>query len=150
MTAITFTSSEVVSTSSTGLLNRNYNFAQTVVAGQAVHLNGGTPQRWALADADASIITAGENGYGIAINGGSVGQPAIIATQAGAEVDFGAAATDVDEGELYCMGPVAGEIIPVSDMVTGNFTTILGYGKDTNIIVILPLRIPFVRLADVT
>ncbi len=103
-------------------------FGATVTAGQSVYEDTSTsPSTFKLADADASATTA--NAKGIALNGGSSGQPAAIAI--GGSITAGGT---VVVGKVYVVSATAGGIAPSTDLATGMYTTILGVGISATVI----------------
>lgn len=132
MADISFTAANIVlaSGSSTNYLNRTYYAGATITQGQAVALDGQSTPQWQLADVDADEtgILAGINGFGIALSGASAGQPITVA-QSGSEIDGWT--TVLTEGMPYCISATAGGIAPISDLVSGNWCVILGFGTST-------------------
>lgn len=125
MADATVTAANVQPTSSTVAVQRT--FGATVTAGQTVYEDATDNRHCKLADADDTAATAAA--IGIALNGGSDGQPGNIATEG--ELDPGFTAT---EGVLYVVSATAGGIAPIADLVTGDYVTILGVGNsDGNI-----------------
>lgn len=112
-------------------VDKSYLAGATMTAGQAVYLDTTqTPPRWELAQCDGSALEAGSAGVGVAQHGASNGQP--LAVQVGGEIDLGLTAT---EAVVYVISNTAGNIMPVTDLVTATwYCTILGVGNgDGNI-----------------
>lgn len=107
-------------------VDRQYDFGETVTAGQAVCLksvtvNDRTVNRVYKAQCDG---TAEEKlVYGVALHGGSAGQPAAV--QTAGEITIGATAAVTTE---YVLSATAGGIAPHADLVTGNTYSRIGYG----------------------
>lgn len=95
-------------------------FGATVTAGQSVYLDSST-NTYKLADADLSAAAA--NCAGIALNGGSSGQPATVAVDGPYTVGG-----TVVVGKVYVVSATAGGIAPSTDLATGMWTTVLGVG----------------------
>lgn len=109
-------------------IERNYLFGATITAGQAVYLDESqSPARWELADTDSTATTAAASG--IALNGGADGQPAAV--QKGGVINIGGT---VAVGTVYVLSGTAGGIAPVSDLASGDWTTIIGVGLTTSTI----------------
>lgn len=125
MTAIAITAANVVkgadAVTETGLAGA------TITAGQAVYRDP-TSKKFLLADNnDASADI--RNARGISLNSVSLNQPMTV--QFGGDLTIGGT---VAPGVIYCLGATAGGIIPAADLVTGNYTCVLGIGKSTSVI----------------
>lgn len=95
-------------------------FGATVTAGQVVYRDSTASYALKLAQATVSANAA----YGIALNGGSSGQPADIITKG----LYNPGGTVV-VGMVYCVSAAAaGAIVPYSDLTTGDYVTIIGVG----------------------
>lgn len=97
----------------------------TITAGQTVYLDS-SDSKFKLADAD-SATAAVRACAGIALNGAADGQP--LAVQTLGDLGFGAILT---AGLIYCLGDVAGGIIPSADLSAGERVWILGIAKTTS------------------
>lgn len=97
----------------------------TITAGQPVYL--GANNKYLLADADASALTADVKG--IALNGGSEDQP--VAVHVAGDIAIGATVT---VGEIYVLDGTAGGICPEADLASGDWVTVIGVGKSTSVI----------------
>jgi hypothetical protein len=104
-------------------INKNYVFGETVTAGMPVYLS--TENKWMKALNDTAAHAAAT---GLAVNGGSLNQPAAVA-QVGT-VSFGAILT---AGEIYCVSDTAGALAPVADIGPGEVTTICGVATTTSL-----------------
>lgn len=93
----------------------------TITAGQAVYADAADSNKLKLADANASVTTAG--GVGIALHGASNGQPLTYIT--GGDLNPGAT---VVVGQTYILSATPGGIAPIPDIASGWFLTHLGYG----------------------
>lgn len=108
-------------------LNKEKTAAATLTAAQSAYLNGSS--KWDLADADgagsATADTAGANEIGIIINPAALDQPVVVAKD-GAVLDLGVSANK----DWYVVSPNApGGIAPYGDLTTGDYITLLGYGR---------------------
>lgn len=100
----------------------------TVTAGAALYRDPADGE-YKLADADAEA-TAGCDG--IALTGGADGQPIIVAVPSlGGTINLGAT---LAVGQTYVVSTTAGGIAPISDMATGDFTSIIGVATSTSIL----------------
>ena len=130
MADITITAANVIA-SSNAVIRREYPFGATVTAGQVVYLNGSN--QWALADMNAPLGTKTTDLRGIALNGGSSGQPAAVVTLDPALV-IGAAVTN---GTSYYLSDNAGGISATAP-TTGDQPVFLGLGSGTTLLVLNP------------
>lgn len=120
MTDISVTPANVVA--STGAQKKTLLAGGTITAGMAVYFDSSvTPPTVKAADADATALTA--DAKGIALNGGSVGQP--ITVQTGGRINPGGT---VVVGEIYVVSGAAGGIAPEGDLAAGDWVTVLGIG----------------------
>lgn len=92
-------------------------FGETVTAGQAVYKNT-TDKRWYKADAD---VAATALAVGVALNGGSAGQPGSIATSGNLTTNSVGTA-----GAVVVVSTTAGGLAPVTDLASGDYVTIVG------------------------
>ncbi|MEY9580961.1 hypothetical protein ABIE88_008537 [Bradyrhizobium diazoefficiens] len=123
MTDLVITAANVLP--GTGAVTEDGLAGATITAGQAVYRD--TDGTYKLADADgasALIRTA----RGIALNGGSAGQP--IRIQKSGEITIGATLTG---GVTYYLSNTAGGICPLADVGTGEYFHIVGIAKSTTV-----------------
>ncbi|WP_428673703.1 capsid cement protein [Reyranella sp.] len=127
MTALSITATQVLLAS--GPVEHGIAGA-AITQGQSVYL--ASTGKWLPAQCDGTTAEAGENGCGIALSAaGADGQPVTVA-KPGAIVTLGAGAAPA-AGVVYVIGPGAGSIAPVGDVVTStNKMTALGVGLTTN------------------
>jgi len=103
-----------------------------LTAGQSVRLDSAN-NNWVLAQAD-SAVNSGQGGVGIVSGGASQGSPAQVArTSTRLKLSFNSG--QMLPGQLYCVGATAGQIVPISDLVATNFTTVLGFAETSDILV---------------
>lgn len=95
---------------------------ETITAGQVVYLNS-TTGKLMKADADTAAESVCK---GIALNGGSLGQP--VKYQYGGEITIGAT---VAVGTTYVVSATAGGIAPVADLTTGDYVSHVGVASTT-------------------
>lgn len=100
-------------------------YGETITAGQPVYLNT-TTREWMLADADAAASAAVA---GIALNSGADGQKGSIVVSGPLAV--GAVLT---VGEAYVVSATAGGIAPISDLLTGDYVTLIGTPLSTSVL----------------
>jgi hypothetical protein len=93
-----------------------------VTAGQLVYKDTSDSGKFKLCDSDASAAAA--TVYGIALNGGAAAQPVVVAIN-GSTLDPGFTVT---VGAVYVVSDTAGGIMPVADLETGDFTSVIGVG----------------------
>jgi hypothetical protein len=111
-------------------------YGATVTAGQAVYadataLDSLGRAKFKLADNNASAATAAMQG--IAVNGGSDGQPATICQ---ADPVFTHGLATVAAGDVLVLSATAGGIAPVADLATGNYPVVamVGLGATTAVL----------------
>jgi len=97
----------------------------TIVAGNTVYLDTSDSNKAKLADANSTAATADVEG--IALNGGASGQPIRIAISG--EMDVGATLT---VGKIYVQSGTAGGIMPVDDLASSDYVTIIGVADATD------------------
>lgn len=99
----------------------------TVTSGQVIYkdTSDGT---WKLAD-NNSATAAARTPWGIALNGGGSGQPVKILKSG--SVTIGATVT---AGVAYYLGANAGEIVPVGDLSSGMYPTVLGIATSASVL----------------
>lgn len=98
--------------------------ADAVTAGQALYrLADGT---YGLADSNGGSALH-KRPAGIALNGGSAGQP--VAIQTAGRIHIGGTVTP---GEIYVLSGTAGGVAPEGDLASGMDVAILGVGYDAD------------------
>lgn len=125
MAAISITPANVGVGSDT--VTKRVRFGETVTQGEVVYKKSDDSRYW-LADSSTATLAAAE---GIALTGGGAGEYGLIAKSG--DIDIGGT---VAVGAVYTVGSVSGEIHPDSDLGSGEYLTILGYGKTTSTILI--------------
>ena len=96
----------------------------TIAAGETVYKDTADSNKWKLADANNTSLTATVKG--IALNGATNGQP--LAVQVIGEVTMSAVLT---AGKVYVQSASPGKIAPVADLATGWRTSLVGVAKST-------------------
>jgi hypothetical protein len=104
-----------------------------VTAGQAVYLEDAT-KTFKLADnndtsAALSVVR------GVTLHAASAGQP--LRVQTGGPLTIGAGAA-IPVGRVVVLSATAGGLAPVSDLTTGNRTTIIGIGGASSSLILRP------------
>lgn len=89
----------------------------TITQGQSVFVDNSDQLQPAQKDVDAATAAA----VGIALNSGESGQP--VTFQSGGELDVG---STLVVGETYVVGAGPGGIAPIADVISTEFSTILG------------------------
>jgi hypothetical protein len=112
-----------------GARPRQIIFGATVTAAQPVYKDT-TDNEHKLADADALATAAVE---GLALTNGYDGKEGLIAIR-GSQINVGATTT---AGVAYVAGTTAGEIVPLTDLTSGKFPTILFWGTGTALVTLL-------------
>ena len=100
----------------------------TITAGQLVYKDASDSNKYKLVDSD-SATAAARVVHGIALNGASSGQP--LQVQRTGEITIGATLT---VGETYVASDTAGGIMPIGDLETGDYVTIIGVGKTSSVL----------------
>lgn len=100
---------------------------ETVTAGQTLYLKD-SDSKYYLADSDSGTAAVRALA-GIALNGASAGQP--LRVFLGGNITIGATVT---VGKIYVLSDTAGGIMPVDDLETGDYVTIVGIGTTAAII----------------
>jgi hypothetical protein len=124
MAAIAITAANVLASAS-AIVERGYNFGAAVTQGQVVYLN--TSNQWVLADADTTSGTALTAKVGIALNGGSSGQPASVCLS---DTDFTLGGT-MTNGKTQYLFTTPGAISEADIPTTAGYPVILGVAKST-------------------
>lgn len=96
---------------------------ETITAGQVLYLKASDGRLW-LAQADGT--TAEADAVGIALNGGSAGQPIHYVNDGGLTIG----ATTV-KTSAYMLSATAGGICPQADLVSTNKIVYIGYATST-------------------
>lgn len=99
-------------------------YGATITAGQSAYKDG-SDSKYKLADSNASAATAAA--VGIFVTPGVDTGYGYVAT-AGSIILVG---TTMTVGTVYCVGTTAGSIVPISDLTTGDYVTILGTASTT-------------------
>lgn len=95
----------------------------TVTAGQPVYKDT-TTSKYLAADADAAT---GRTPEGIALNDAALDQPVVV--QTAGDIDLGATLV---VGGVYVMSDTPGGIMPVADLETGDYVTVIGVATAAN------------------
>jgi hypothetical protein len=103
---------------------------ETIIQGQPIYIKASDKLLYKT-DANAVAAETAE-ATGIALTGGTVGTPIVYVSKGLMKIGG-----TVAIGTPYCVGPVAGEIVPYSDLVTGDRVTYLGTGATTSTINVL-------------
>jgi len=131
MAALSITASAVLkgsgATVATGLAGA------TITQGQSVYFDTAT-STWKLALGGAGTAEqAGASGVGIALNAASANQPLSVLTQGPLTINSAATV-----GTSYYLGDNAGEIVPSTDVGTGDRVTYLGTATLATVLAIQP------------
>lgn len=97
----------------------------TIAQGESVYVDSVGQLKGALKAVDAESAAA----VGIALNAAESGQPCTF--QSGGEIDVGATLV---VGETYVVGAAAGGIAPVADVISTEFSTILGIATASGVL----------------
>jgi hypothetical protein len=128
---ITITPGSVVPVA--GYISENGTAGATITAGQVVYLDS-SDSKYKLADSN-SATAAVRAAYGIALHGGSNGQPMQILRSG--DITIGAT---VAVGTVYVLSATPGGIAPaapgVTDLVTGMYTFVIGIGQTAAILTV--------------
>lgn len=116
-----------VAASTDAVFNKHYNFGATVTQGQVLILDS-SDNELKLADASDATLDAV---FGIALNAGADGQPAIV--QTGGDINLGAT---LSVGKVYVLSDTAGGIMPIDDAVAAGtlYCSLLGVAISTSIL----------------
>jgi hypothetical protein len=110
----------------------------TITAGQPVYRDS-ADQKYKLSDAD-SATAAAKAPRGIALNGGSDGQPLSIIKSGDLTMNAVLIA-----GTAYYLSPTPGGIAPLADVLSGDDVVLLGVAKSTTVLAV-DIQIPGVTL----
>jgi hypothetical protein len=102
----------------------------TITAGQALYYDAST-NRMKLADADSSSTT--RVFYGIALNAASTGQPVFV--QRTGSITIGAT---LIPGMQYVLSNTAGGIMPISDLISGDYFVPIGTATSASVLLLNP------------
>lgn len=102
---------------------------ETITAGQAVYKSA-ADNKFYKAD-NNSATAAVRQPLGIALNGGSAGQPVVV--QKSGDVTIGATLT---AGTAYYLSDTAGGICPLADVGSGEYVALIGLAKSTTVLAI--------------
>src|SRR5689334_2100256 len=127
MAALTVTAANVIAAAG-ATIDTSRNFGATITAGQSVYLDTVT-NTYKLFNAITSAVTG--KLAGVALNGGSSGQPAAILTDG----NYNPGAT-VAVGVVYVGGGTNGAINPSADLVSTWFSNVLGIATTTSNILV--------------
>jgi len=128
MADLSITAANVVTVGTTGInLNKQYNAAVAITAGQSVYLDANN--RWAKADASLDINTT----FGIAMNSAPGAYQPLSVALSGTVVDLGVTLT---QGWVYVISSTAGGICPIEDLVSTDYVYILGFADDDDNLVL--------------
>lgn len=111
----------------TGSVVQDATAAVAVAIGKSVYFDE-TTNKWSLADANGTAITAGSGGCGIATSG-AAGNNQVFKKWSQGSLAFGAILT---VGQIYCVSRAAGMICPYGDLIAGDYVTILGVATTTS------------------
>lgn len=124
MAALTQTPANVA-IGSAGTRTRPVQAGEAITQGMPVYLNTSDSKYYR---ADANLSVAAANAVGIALTPAATDGYFIMQEGAGWLVNLGATLT---VGETYCVGPTAGQIVPIGDLTSGHFPCILGTATTT-------------------
>ena len=101
------------------VINKHSNFGETVAAGKWVVLDPST-KKWLLADSNSATAALRRAG-GVAVNSGSLNQPAAV--QTGGSLTMGGTLTP---GLASYLSDTPGGMCPVVDVGSGEYVCLLG------------------------
>ena len=123
MADITVTAGSVVATSGSSI--QRVTFGATIVQGKALYLDT-SDNEWKLANCETSLVTAGRDGIAVSLSSGADGQEGVI-WLGGSHINLGAT---LAVGTAYYVS-VTGGIMPVGDLATADYVTLLGIATTT-------------------
>lgn len=131
MADLVITAANVIPSTITGIANniKQGTAGASITAGQSVYQDATAGNVVKLADANGTVATAAATG--IALQSATSGQPISFMT-AGA-LAFGAILL---AGKYYVVSATPGGIAPVADLTTGWYSTLLGYGYSTSVMIV--------------
>lgn len=118
MADVSVTAANVVAVAGSNIIDGT--LGATITAGQSLYYDT-TAGTYKLADANASAATGSLDG--IALTGGSSGQPVKILTDG----NYNPGGTVV-VGTIYVLSATAGAICPAADLASGHYVNVLGVG----------------------
>lgn len=124
MAALTITPANVLA--STGALRGSGIAGETIAQGEVVYKDATDSGKIKLADANVSAAAATVRG--IAECAASAGQPIFYATE---DAAFTPGAT-LEVGEVYVLGNTPGELVPVADLTTGDYSSTVLVASSTS------------------
>lgn len=125
MAALSQTAANVAAGS--GSVRQAGTFGGTITAGMPIYRDAGDSNKLKAARANA---TGTASVVGISLNGGANGQPGNY--QSSGQINLGAT---LAVGETYCVSDaVAGQIVPIGDLGSGDYVTILGVAISTSLL----------------
>ena len=98
-----------------------------ITAGQSLYIDAADSNKLKLADCDGAAAL--RECVGIALMSCAAGQR--VTYQKGGEITIGGT---VVPGKVYVLSDTAGGIMPVDDLETGDYTSIIGVGKSSTVI----------------
>lgn len=122
MADLTITAANVLKTTSATQVPNGI-AGETLTAGQSIYIDTADQSKIKLADADAATTAVVA---GVTLNGAASGQPVAYITVG----DYNPGATVVI-GETYATSITPGGIAPIADILSGDFTTIIGIATTT-------------------
>lgn len=128
MTDLTITAANVVAGADATI--EHGTFGATITAGKAVYRDP-TSKKYLLADANSATADA-RTARGIALNGGSDGQPGAIIR----EGDLTIGATLNPEAPAYYLSDTPGGICPVADVGNGEYFCQIGLAKSASVLAV--------------
>jgi hypothetical protein len=102
-------------------------FAETTTPGDALYRST-SDGKYYLADCDAEATA---KVAGIAITYGSADDYGYMFSASSQDIDLGATLTS---GEIYVVSDTAGNIMPYSDLTTGQYLSIIGFARSTSLL----------------
>lgn len=133
MPDLTVTAASVVAGSG-AIIERAYNFGETITAGQAVYLKSSDSKWWKMQHDGTAEESGSGVAKGIALNGGAANQPAAV--QTAGQLTIGAT---VAAGVEYYASATAGGLAVVGDLGSADYVTVMCYGITTAIVVVNPV-----------
>lgn len=133
MADISVTATAVVK--STGANSNAVIWGETVTAGMCVYLAADGKWYKAVTTSGGTAIQAGSLGLGIAQTGGAANQPGFVQTTG----DLTIGATIAVGVFYYVSQTAAGGFSLPADLGTGDYSSIIGYGKTTAVMTVLPI-----------
>lgn len=109
-----------VGIASSGTRVRVVQAGESVTQGMPVYLNTSDSKYY---KADNNLSVAAANAVGIAMTPASTDGFFLMQEGPNGLVNLGATLV---VGETYCVGATAGQVVPIGDLTTGNYTCILG------------------------